>query len=135
MSPRLSLCLVALDATTPVILNHVDRVLAGTRFDAIRDPVHIALAEVLNNVIEHGYRDMPTGAVAVHVTGQNEILSIDVTDWGRPYKNHTLPNGILPDPEQLSEGGYGWFLIQTLVTSVAYERRASANHLSLRLAL
>jgi len=135
MSPRLSLCLLALDATTPVILNRVDCALAGTRFDTIRDSVQIALAEVLNNVVEHGYRNMPMGSVALHVTSQNETLSIDVTDWGHAYPDHSLPDGLSPEPEHLSEGGYGWFLVQTLMNRVTYERRARANHLSLCIAL
>lgn len=133
MSPRLSVCLASLDATTPVILQHVDCALAGTRFDAARDTVQIVLAEVLNNIVEHGYRQMPTGAVAVNLEGLDNVLLIDVTDWGQAYPDECLPDSIAPDPERMSEGGYGWFLIHALMTSVAYERRGSANRLTLSL--
>jgi len=41
---------------------------------------------------------------------------------------------VLPDPNDLQEGGYGWFLIRSLMTDVTYERRHKTNHLSLTLA-
>lgn len=135
MSPLLSLCLPAIDATTRMTLNRVDCALAGTVFDAQRGSVQIALAEVLNNVVEHGYRNRSMGAVAVHMSVQNDALSINITDWGQPYRGHDLPDGTLPDPQQLSEGGYGWFLIRSLMTRVTYRRQAHANHLSLRIEL
>ena len=135
MSSILSLCVPALGATTPVILSRVDAVLCKTRFEKTRDSVQIALAEVLNNVIEHGYRDASAGAVAVSLSDEDGVLRIMVTDWGHAYPDHTVPDGTLPDPTEMSEGGYGWFLIKTLMTDVTYERQLGANHLSLRLAV
>lgn len=127
----LSLCLPAIGATTPVILQRVDDTIADSDFEAQRDTVQIALGEVLNNVIEHGYASEVLGATAIKLQISKTRLSLEVTDWGQPYPNLALPDGDLPDPLQMAEGGYGWFLIKTLMSDVIYTRRGDANHLTL----
>lgn len=133
LRPELAICLPAIGATTPVILNRVDHVLRSSAFDGQRDTVQIAMAEVLNNVIEHGYQAKSIGAVSVTLRMRGPNLNIHIVDWGAPYPNLTLPNGAAPDPMEMAEGGYGWFLIRTLIPKLRYVWRRGANHLCLQL--
>ncbi|MFP7569162.1 ATP-binding protein [Marivita sp. S2033] len=127
----LALCWPALDIITPELLSRVLHALEKCGYGALCDTVHIALAEALNNVIEHGYRDMQGGAIAVRVAGHDNGVTIEVNDWGLPLS--TLPEGVAPDPRDLCEGGYGWFLIRTLVTELRYVRHGDRNCLTLYL--
>lgn len=133
MSPSLTLCLPALGVTTPLILASVDRALRGSRYEDAKNSIQIALAEALNNVVEHGYGADTLGAVAVCLRARPSELAVEITDWGKAYPDHVIPSGAPPDPAKLEEGGYGWYLIRTLMTTVTYERRRHANHLTLSL--
>ncbi|PRY80023.1 ATP-binding protein [Marivita geojedonensis] len=128
----LALCLPALDVVTPEILNRVDNALQGSVDPAMRGRVQITLAEALNNVAEHACRNLRLGAVAVAVKRCAWGLEIRMTDWGRPLPDLSIPIAHAPDPGQLAEGGYGWFLIGQLASGVCYRRYADQNRLTLR---
>ncbi|HKK97097.1 MAG TPA: ATP-binding protein [Marivita sp.] len=131
---RLAVCLPALDVVTPWVLAQVgDALKFGVAQDSC-DSLQIAVAEALNNIVEHGYRGSRLGAVVIQVSVSATDIVCDLTDWGCAYPGLDLPNGVLPDPTDLEEGGYGWFLIRSLMTNVTYERRHKTNHLSLTLA-
>ena len=131
--PVLSLCLPALDATTPLIIENVVTALQNAKRASLSDHATIALAEVLNNVVEHGYATDTCGAVSVTLSDKAKSVVITVQDWGIAYPHDALPSGDMPDPTHLAEGGYGWFLIKTLVSDVAYERARRSNILTLSL--
>ncbi len=129
VSLMVDLCLPALDHMTPLILSRVDRALARSDCAHLRDTVQIVLAEALNNVAEHAYRDLDQGAVAVRMGRRSGALQIELTDWGHALPDGTPPDGTLPNPTSLSEGGYGWFLIRALVSEIRYAREDGKNHL------
>lgn len=99
--------------------------------DDIRGTLEIVLAEALNNVVEHAYRDGP-GPIRVCVDHLAPMLKVSVYDQGLPMPEGRLPDGELKpilEGEDLPEGGFGWFLIRTLTLDLAYERQGAVNHL------
>lgn len=103
--------------------------------------LELALAEVLNNISEHGraVQDAsPAGpAPRVHlcVICRDGGLICAVTDNGRPLPPACLtPTKRIADNtasrDSLPEGGFGWPLIQRLTGSLSYLREGSRNFLS-----
>ena len=127
----IDLCFPAMDAATPLILGQVDHALRGTDFQNLRDDAQLVLAEALNNVVEHAYASTTLGAVALRVESVTDQLEIHLTDWGNPFPSSTIPEGRNPNPNDLSEGGYGWFLIRSLTSEIRYFRKIGRNCLSL----
>lgn len=99
------------------------------------DEVQIALAEAVNNVVEHAYAGKAPGDVRIRCSLEPERLWINITDAGAPFPEGQLPEGKLVDldvaPQDLPEGGFGWFLIRELTSDIHYERNAGNNQLSL----
>lgn len=97
--------------------------------------IEICLAEALNNIVEHGYA--PTGEGPVRVRGQREsrTLWVEIRDQGVAMPGLSVPQRRRPDTdvplEQLPEGGFGWFLIRSLSSKLAYTRRADENSLEI----
>ncbi|MFC3613132.1 ATP-binding protein [Lutimaribacter marinistellae] len=97
--------------------------------------VELALAEAINNVVEHAYAGLAPGQVHVTCWLGGGRLDILISDNG-----HAMPGGRLPEGtaaklenaiEDLPEGGFGWFLIRQLATEIRYERCSGLNRLSL----
>ena len=99
------------------------------------DEVQIALAEAVNNVVEHAYAGKTPGDVRIRCSLEPERLWINITDAGAPFPEGELPEGKPANldvaPEDLPEGGFGWFLIRELTSDIHYERSAGNNQLSL----
>ncbi|MBO6883482.1 MAG: ATP-binding protein [Marivita sp.] len=127
----LALCLPALNVATPDVLRACINALAGSKAAPLGDDVQIVLAEAVNNIVEHAYICMGFGALALRISLTGQSLKIDLIDWGCPLPNLSLPAGHAPEPETLSEGGYGWLLIRSLVSTLEYQRLADSNQLSL----
>lgn len=120
----------------------------GSAEDEVVARLELALAEVLNNICEHGTRSEATRlggrphaplihlCVARHVGG----IACAVTDDGRPLPLSCLDPRCLPQPGfdagdsasvlLLPEGGFGWFLIQELTASLSYFREGRRNFLA-----
>lgn len=97
-----------------------------------RGVVEIVLAEVLNNVVEHGYATY-SGKIVVWVTRRENYLFIRMVDQGLPMPGAALPGGKLAEPHdsaELPEGGFGWFLIRTMSDELNYRRDGDQNILS-----
>ena len=98
--------------------------------------VEIALAEAINNVVEHAYATTEPGPVRIACSLVDDRLDIRISDAGRPLPDERLPAGRPADLDvplqDLPEGGFGWFLIKSLTTDVRYDRCGLSNQLSLR---
>ncbi|NOC47281.1 MULTISPECIES: ATP-binding protein [unclassified Ruegeria] len=98
--------------------------------------VKIALAEAINNVVEHAYNGIAAAKVQVTCRLDRDLLDILISDTGRPLPGYRLPDGtpapMGTDLQDLPEGGFGWFLIHRLTSDIRYERRGGCNRLSLR---
>jgi serine/threonine-protein kinase RsbW len=103
--------------------------------DDARCRAEIALAEALNNVVEHAY-DRAPGRISVTVLLSGGMLTCTIVDRGNPMPDGALPHGHLPEivpGGDLPEGGFGWHLIRALSHDLAYARVEGRNELSFRL--
>jgi serine/threonine-protein kinase RsbW len=75
--------------------------------------IELVLAEALNNVVEHAY-EKGTGPIDLRVERRGQMLHCLVCDLGAGLPQGCVPDPPCPDPETLAEGGYGWYLIQSL---------------------
>ena len=120
----------------------------GSARDDVIARLELALAEVLNNICEHGSRDEAQRldgrihsplihlCVVRHVGG----IACAITDDGRPLPPECLDPRSLPyiDTDasgddsvlMLPEGGFGWYLIQDLTASLSYFREGRRNFLA-----
>jgi len=96
----------------------------------------LALAEVLNNVVEHALPGAAEARIELWVTPEDGALLCEVRDHGLPMPGGRLPAGLEPAHTQeiagLPEGGFGWYMIHTLVSDLTYRREEDANVLSFR---
>ncbi len=101
--------------------------------------VELVLAEVMNNIVEHAYRDRPDGQIRVSLVHSPNVLSVHVMDHGAGMVGDRLPRTDLPDVEvdltDLPEGGFGWAMIRELTSGLTYLRRGGCNHLHFRIPL
>ncbi|GAA6161705.1 hypothetical protein NBRC116589_38790 [Ruegeria sp. HU-ET01832] len=98
--------------------------------------VKIALAEAINNVVEHAYAGITPAKVKVRCRLHENWLEILISDTGNPLPGFRVPDGV-PAPlgsslNDLPEGGFGWFLIHELTSEIRYEHANGCNCLSLR---
>ena len=98
--------------------------------------VEIALAEALNNIAEHAYAQMPVGPVDVELSWEGGRLSIDIGDDGIAFPEGAPPEGepvdVAVPKEELPEGGFGWLLLRSLTSGIAYDRVDGRNLLTLQ---
>jgi len=101
--------------------------------------VEIALAEALNNVVEHAYPEGAPGDVKLVLRHGRTGLLIEIRDSGKPMPNGRTPAGHHPTDRHpknnLPEGGFGWFLIRELARDLVYDRENGENFLIFRLAV
>lgn len=92
----------------------------------------IVLAEVMNNIVEHAYAAV-SGDITVTLRPTDRGLDCILTDCGAAMPGLALPEGAfqpLGDIDDLPEGGFGWFLIRSLVEDLSYQRQDGKNRLS-----
>lgn len=95
--------------------------------------IELILAEALNNVAEHAYRDGP-GIVELCVEVSPSGLMCRIADRGQPMPAGTAPDPPLPvidPPQSLPEGGFGWHIIRCLTRDLSYRRDCGRNELTM----
>lgn len=117
----------------------------GSAEDEVIAKLELALAEVLNNICEHGTMteamrlDGQPHAPLIHLCVARHVggIACAVTDDGRPLPLSCLDPRDLPFVPgdgtgilRLPEGGFGWFLIQELTASLSYFREGRRNFLA-----
>lgn len=113
---------------------------ALTRYARTPDPGdmwELALAEVLNNIVEHAYRGQADGEIHVDMDFGRSKLRVKTLDFGHPMPNGKPPEGAPVDLDvpvmDLPEGGFGWFLIRELADRLEYQREDGANKFDLEM--
>ena len=111
----------------------------GVSLDAC-GTVETVLAEALNNVVEHAYPREAHGSIEVLLILDGTYLHCQVSDEGRPLPPRLLPLAPLAevcgtDVDDLPEGGFGWFLIQSLCEDLGYSRQQRRNRLTFSIRL
>lgn len=78
----------------------------------------LALSEACINVIEHSYRGQPGNPIELHLTINEESLVLRIRDFGEKFDLETYEP---PDLSVPHEGGYGVFLIRSVMDEVDYD--------------
>lgn len=101
--------------------------------------MELALAEVLNNVVEHGYCGRQTGPIDLTIKPVTGGILCRIVDRGWPMPDLSLPAGHLPDPnvglQDLPEGGWGWALVRGTVSGLRYRQSRGRNIVVFRVPL
>ncbi len=79
--------------------------------------VQLAVQEAATNIIEHAYGGRTDGRVEFVFRSHGSCLEIEIGDRGRGFDFDSVPPPSLSEPH---EGGYGVFLIKSLVDEVYY---------------
>ncbi|WP_338550102.1 ATP-binding protein [Roseovarius phycicola] len=97
--------------------------------------VEIALAEVLNNITEHGHAEAGIDTVSLSARISDQDIRVDIRDSGAVVPEACLNSAHLPDSSgplhSLPEGGFGWFLIHSMVDDLRYSEKDGENQLEL----
>jgi anti-sigma regulatory factor (Ser/Thr protein kinase) len=99
---------------------------------AVRRDVHLALDEIVSNVIHYGSPTKRPCRIRVEATLSRGVLRICVTDDGRPFNPLSAPepDTTLPVTERPT-GGIGIALVKRAMDRVQYSRRNGRNRLTL----
>lgn len=112
---------------------------APTAGEEVAGRLELVLAEVLNNIAEHGGAPAASDPTKIHVsaaTAEGGIYCI-VSDVGEALPPSCLERRPLPQTRSseapdtdLPEGGFGWFMIQHLASKLYYGREGRRNVLA-----
>jgi serine/threonine-protein kinase RsbW len=93
----------------------------GFAFDEIED-IKIAVSEACTNVVNHAYSDSDMGQIRIGCNLHGDRLEVTVVDQGKSFDYNKVTENLGPvdgkPVEQLTEGGLGLFLIETLMDKV-----------------
>jgi len=93
-------------------------------------PVHVALDEVLSNVVRHGTAGPRTVLIEVTFAAIGDHLEVVVEDDGPALNPLTLPAPDTAAPlEARQPGGLGVHLVRNLMDRVSYTRDGDRNRL------
>ncbi len=97
--------------------------------------IELALAEVLNNIVEHAYGVSGPGAITVVLSVGPDRIICEVRDQGKPMPDLRSPSAFAPSGAtartSLPEGGFGRSLIHALTLRLLYVRDGAVNRLIL----
>jgi len=94
---------------------------------------HLALDEILTNIISYGYRDKDEHIIDIHLSLQAGALALEILDDSVPFNPSDAP---VPDVNQPLEerkiGGLGIYLVKNLMDEVEYKSIDGVNRLTLK---
>jgi len=127
---------LTLPGTTDAVRHALLEIFASGLLDGYSENLlssaEIVLAEVLNNIVEHAYAAR-AGDIQLLLSHTETGFVCKVMDSGAAMPGLCLPKGDfqpLGQTADLPEGGFGWFLIRSLVTELTYQRIDGENRLS-----
>lgn len=98
----------------------------------IRRSLNVALDELLQNTIAHGFAGRQGGVVTIAVELGTDRLTVTLTDDGRPFDPlGTAAPDIARSVEERPVGGLGIHLVRQLMDEVRYQRHADRNVVTL----
>jgi len=98
--------------------------------------VDLIIEEVFLNIAMHGYRGRPPGKVVVLCSSpQSGVLTVESQDWADEFNPlYGDASAALDVPlNERREGGLGLLLVKNMAESVAYQRIADHNKLTIRI--
>jgi len=90
--------------------------------------IEVALAEAINNILEHALPERPDEYISVFCQAQDSMLVIEILDNGKPLT--ILPDDQLPDWHH--ESGRGWPIIYRWMDEVSHRYTNNQNQLILK---
>lgn len=105
------------------IMNNLDGSMAEEKFFT----TELALAEMLNNVVEHAYQETDGNHILIDVSCSDGCAFFKIVDNGQPNPSLEDLNAQEIEPLCLAEGGYGNNLIKTLASKIEYRRANDQN--------
>ena len=103
--------------------------------DDLQSSVEIAVAESLNNIVEHACVGRPRAIIQVEMKVYAAYVFVLLQDPGDPFPGWTLPTGQPADLSvpraTLPEGGFGWHMIYALTDRLDYSRAGGMNRLKM----
>ncbi len=94
--------------------------------DKLTHDLRLVSSEALTNALRHGER---TGAqIKLAYTLYSDKVVITITDHGIGFDPDTVE---LPDFEECPEGGYGIYIMKTIMDEMRYEKTSDGNNLIL----
>jgi len=100
--------------------------------DLIAD-LHVALDEVLTNIINYGYTDNRRHEISIQLNVEDGALVGKIEDDGRPFDPLKLPEPDVKAPlRERCVGGVGIHLVRKLMNEVSYRRVADRNRLEFK---
>ena len=101
--------------------------------------VELALAETMNNVVVHAHLGSANGTLRLSLRRVGPHLLVHMRDDGRAMPGGVPPDGLPPLMEPGAnaprDGGFGWFLIRSVASSIRYRRQDGWNNLCFRVPL
>ena len=92
--------------------------------------VKLVLEEILMNVISYGGDSSHKPRITLHLSQQNDLLSMEISDNGIAFDPLTAPPPDLEsDLDDRSIGGLGVHLVRELMDNVSYRFKDGRNHL------
>lgn len=96
---------------------------AGFPPDTVTD-LKLALTEAVSNVMLHAYGGEPGHQIILSLVTDDQALTLTIRDFGRPFDASHYQTPDLSEPQ---EGGYGIFLIHSLMDEVRYDTSSGAG--------
>lgn len=84
------------------------------------DRLMIALTEGFTNAVRHAHAELPPETtININLSFDSKRFEIRILDHGYPFNPEELKE---PEPGELRDSGYGWFLLRRLADKVTYQR-------------
>lgn len=122
----------------PARMEHLDELVeftaqggreSGAGPAAVHD-ICVAVSEVCANVVEHGYRGMPGGSIAIETSAAAGRFVIRIEDDAPVFDPAVLPR---PDTgsdwRRREPGRLGWHLVHAVMDEVTHEPRGDRGNL------
>jgi serine/threonine-protein kinase RsbW len=94
--------------------------------------LHLALDEVVANVIRHAHDDGDEHRIGVQLTVGDGVVTIEVNDDGVPFNPLAAPPPNLDAPiSQRRPGGLGIHIIKAIMDGLDYRRTKGRNRLTI----
>lgn len=101
----------------------------------LKSSIEIAVAEGLNNIVEHALPGQSEDVIVVEISINAAQVFVQLEDSGAAMPGWQLPAGRMADVTvpraQLPEGGFGWGMIHALTDCLDYSRINGVNRLKM----
>ena len=117
------------NSTLDHLHDFLNRELASKRIPKQRrESIITAVHEATTNIIKHGYDQANEQPIQLHLHDCDGAIEISLYDRGRLFDPESI---VAPDLSINADGGFGWYLINSIADDVYFTRANEWNHLSL----